>query len=232
MYRRLIRLCNSHCDVKRFDNHPSITFSGNPKITLALVWTIILLWQETFKSSESTNSSLTFSTSLETPHVSKMERTLLDWCKQSVVLSGSAISESVQNPFSERISVHNFTSSFSDGLAFLYILKRYHPELIDDSLVIRMKQESSRKQLMEYTFQQYEKLGVPRLLDPEDFDSLTLDSNNKAASIDKKSVMTYVMCIFRKMHVPSNTSNDNITNREDHSNDKYLHSSLATNSGE
>ena len=200
---------------------------------MALVWTIILLWQETFKSCEPTNSSVvaTFSTSLETPHVSKMERTLLDWCKESVVLSSSEISESVQNPFSERITVQNFTSSFSDGLAFLYILKRYHPELIDDSLVIRMKQEMNRKRLIEYTFQQYEKLGVPRLLDPEDFDSLTLDSNNKAASIDKKSVMTYVMCIFRKMHVPSNTSNDNITNREDHSKDKYLQSSLATNSG-
>ena len=207
---------------------------GNPKITLALVWTIILLWQETFKSSEPTNSSAVaaFSTSLETPHVSKMERTLLDWCKESVVLSSSEISESVQNPFSERITVQNFTSSFSDGLAFLYILKRYHPELIDDSLVIRMKQEMNRKRLIEYTFQQYEKLGVPRLLDPEDFDSLTLDSNNKAASIDKKSVMTYVMCIFRKMHVPSNTSNDNITNQEDHSNNKSLQSSLATNSGE
>ena len=200
---------------------------------MALVWTIILLWQETFKSSEPTNSSVvaTFSTSLETPHVSKMERTLLDWCKESVVLSSSEISESVQNPFSERITVQNFTSSFSDGLAFLYILKRYHPELIDDSLVIRMKQEMNRKRLIEYTFQQYEKLGVPRLLDPEDFGSLTFDSNNKAASIDKKSVMTYVMCIFRKMHVPSNTSNDNITNREDHSNDKSLQSSLATNSG-
>lgn len=193
-----------------------------------------MLWQETFKSSEPTNSSVvaTFSTSLETPHVSKMERTLLDWCKESVVLSSSEISESVQNPFSERITVQNFTSSFSDGLAFLYILKRYHPELIDDSLVIRMKQEMNRKRLIEYTFQQYEKLGVPRLLDPEDFDSLTLDSNNKAASIDKKSVMTYVMCIFRKMHVPSNTSNDNITNQEDHSNNKSLQSSLATNSGE
>ena len=200
---------------------------------MALVWTIILLWQETFKSSEPTNSSVvaTFSSSLETPHISKMERTLLDWCKESVVLSSSEISESVQNPFSERINIQNFTSSFSDGLAFLYILKRYHPELIDDSLVIRMKEEMNRKRLIEYTFQQYEKLGVPRLLDPEDFDSLTFDSNNKAASIDKKSVMTYVMCIFRKMHVPSNTSNDNIANREDHSNDKSLHSSLATNSG-
>ena len=190
-----------------------------------------MLWQETFKSSESTNSSLTFSTSLETPHVSKMERTLLDWCKQSVVLSGSAISESVQNPFSERISVHNFTSSFSDGLAFLYILKRYHPELIDDSLVIRMKQESSRKQLMEYTFQQYEKLGVPRLLDPEDFDNINNESNNKAASIDKKSVMTYVMCIFRKMHVPSSSTNDHSANGKDAVTDKSIETNSAISSG-
>ena len=215
-------------------------FSGNPKITLALVWTIILLWQDTFKSSETTNSSAfgaSFSTSsLETPFISKMERTLLDWCKQSVIVSDSEISESVQNPFAARINVQNFTSSFSDGQAFLYILKKYHPELVDDSLVIRMKQEVDRKRLMEYTFQQYEKLGVPRLLDPEDFDNMN-DSNIKSGGVDKKSVMTYVMCIFRKMHIPgTNDASDdhttNISTQEDHSIDESLESEAAISPGE
>ena len=43
--------------------------------------------------------------------------------------------------------------------------------------MIRMKQEVDRKRLMEYTFQQYEKLGVPRLLDPEDFDNMNVKYN-------------------------------------------------------
>ena len=46
------------------------------------------------------------------------------------------------------------------------------------------------------------KIGIPRLLDPEDF-AATADSN---PGIDKKSVMTYVMCIFRKLHVPGITA--------------------------
>ena len=94
-----------------------------------------------------------------------------------------------------------------------------------------MKQETSRKQLMEYTFQQYEKLGVPRLLDPEDFDNINNDSNNKTASIDKKSVMTYVMCIFRKMHVPSSSTNDHSANGQGAFTDKSLETNSAISSG-
>ena len=84
---------------------------------------------------------------------------------------------------------------------------------------------------MEYTFQQYEKLGVPRLLDPEDFDNINNDSNNKTASIDKKSVMTYVMCIFRKMHVPSSSTNDHSANGQGAFTDKSLETNSAISSG-
>ena len=124
-----------------------------------------------------------------------MERTLLDWCRQSV--STNEISETVQG--SQKITIQNFTSSFSDGIAFLYILKRFHPQFVDESTVTRMQKEPKR--LLEYVFQQFEKLGIPKLLDPEDFENLS-DSNK---GIDKKSVMTYVMCIFRKLHVQGAT---------------------------
>ena len=62
---------------------------GNPKITLALVWTIILLWQETFKTGETTKASASsnhpvFPSSFEQqPLVSKIEKTLLDWCQDA-----------------------------------------------------------------------------------------------------------------------------------------------------
>ena len=182
---------------------------------MALVWTIILLWQETFKSCETSTSSSVFSTSLEPPIVSKMERTLLDWCRQSV--SSNEISETVQGPLSQKIVIQNFTSSFSDGIAFLYILKRFHPQVVDESTVTRMQKEPKR--LLEYVFQQFEKLGIPRLLDPEDFET-GADSNK---GIDKKSVMTYVMCIFRKLHVQGpNVSSEqcdkNSIPKEDNSN--------------
>ena len=164
----------------------------------------------------STPSSV-FSTSLEPPIVSKMERTLLDWCRQSV--SSNEISETVQGPLSQKITVQNFTSSFSDGVAFLYILKRFHPQFVDESIVTRMQKEPNR--LLEYVFQQFEKLGIPRLLDPEDFESVA----DCSKGIDKKSVMTYVMCIFRKLHVQGASTSSgkcgkNSIPEEENANDK------------
>ena len=172
---------------------------GNPKITLALVWTMILLWQETFRSNETSTSSPAISTSSrETPMISKMERSLLNWCRESSSSYNSTVqgSSSLNPP-----RVENFISSFSDGRVFLAILKKFHPHLVDDSLVNRMDDEPSR--LLDYVFHQFEKIGVPRLLDPEDFVNITSSSTG---GIDKKSVMTYVMCIFRKLHVPGMTS--------------------------
>ena len=67
-------------------------------------------------------------------------------------------------------------------------------------MVVRMQKEPKR--LLDYVFQQFEKLGIPRLLDPEDFENIA-DSNK---GIDKKSVMTYVMCIFRKLHVQGSSA--------------------------
>ena len=133
--------------------------------------------------------------------ISKMEKTLLDWCRQSV--SSIEINASVQHPLPDRIHIQNFTSSFSDGMAFLAILKRFHPHLVDETLVSRTNHEP--KKVLDYVFQQFEKLGIPRLLDSEDFEHVA-DSNK---GIDKKSVMTYIMCIFRKLHIPGVSSISN-----------------------
>ena len=133
------------------------------------------------------------SSAVDTPMVSKMERTLLGWCRQSV--TGCDFSETVLNSLSNDISVENFTSSFSDGKAFCAILKRYHPDLVDNTLLSRLVDDPTR--LLDFVFRQFEKIGIPRLLDPEDF-----ENDVRSGGVDKKSVMTYVMCIFRKLHVP------------------------------
>ena len=197
-----------------------VFLQGNPKITLALVWTIILLWQETFKTGETTKSSTSsnhpvFPSSFEQqPLVSKMEKTLLDWCQDASVPShdGAIDPPTVHDHIRDPIKITNFTSSFSNGLAFLSILTKFHPDLIDDTFISLNKNDPIK--LLDYAFQKFESLGIPRLLDPDDFENIS-DSNK---GIDKKSVMTYIMCIFRKLHVPgaiSSRRHDTDSNSEE-----------------
>lgn len=142
---------------------------GNPKMTLALVWAIILGCQGT------SGSGLSASGSFEKDAKSGMEKALLNWC---------------QNLTGPSIKVHDLATSFSDGEAFLAIIKRFRPDLISDD-VVAFKTDPLSK--LEFAFDKFEEIfGVPRLLDPEDLAT--------ASYPDKKSVMTYVMCIYGKLH--------------------------------
>ncbi|KFM78701.1 Utrophin, partial [Stegodyphus mimosarum] len=99
---------------------------GNTKLTLGLVWSIILHWQV---------HGVLKSASKELPQTN-LEKTLLAWCRDATKgYSG--------------VYVHNFTTSWTDGLAFNAIIHRFRPHLFDYESILK-KDVNSR---LEHAFQ-------------------------------------------------------------------------------
>ncbi|XP_045082277.1 microtubule-actin cross-linking factor 1-like isoform X11 [Coregonus clupeaformis] len=114
---------------------------GNPKLTLGLIWTIILHFQisEIYVSGESGD-------------LTAKEKLLL-WSQQAT--------EGWPG-----LRCTNFSSSWSDGRMFNALLHRFRPDLIDMEVVA----QQSNLDNLEQAFEIAESLGVTRLLDAEDVD--------------------------------------------------------------
>ncbi|XP_033212091.1 dystrophin isoform X3 [Belonocnema kinseyi] len=137
---------------------------GNPKLTLGLVWSIILHWQVHYHLKD-------LMTELQQTN---LEKTLLAWCRQ----------HSQNYP---GVDIKNFSTSWSDGLAFNALLHRWKPQSFDFNSIAR-KHPNAR---LEHAFRfAQEHLAIERLLDPEDVNT---------AVPDKKSIMMYVMCLFQSL---------------------------------
>ncbi|XP_055964958.1 dystonin isoform X3 [Sorex fumeus] len=131
---------------------------GNPKLTLGLIWTIILHFQIS-----------DIHVTGESEDMSAKERLLL-WTQQAT--EGYA-----------GIRCENFTTCWRDGKLFNAIIHRYRPDLIDMNTVAVQSNLAN----LEHAFYVAEKIGVIRLLDPEDVD---------VSSPDEKSVITYVSSLY------------------------------------
>ncbi|XP_059586532.1 dystonin isoform X17 [Alligator mississippiensis] len=131
---------------------------GNPKLTLGLIWTIILHFQIS-----------DIHVTGESEDMSAKERLLL-WTQQTT--EGYA-----------GIHCENFTTCWRDGRLFNAIIHKYRPDLIDMNAVAVQSNLAN----LEHAFYVAEKLGVARLLDPEDVD---------VSSPDEKSVITYVSSLY------------------------------------
>uniref|UniRef100_A0A8C3KEU1 Dystonin n=1 Tax=Calidris pygmaea TaxID=425635 RepID=A0A8C3KEU1_9CHAR len=81
------------------------------------------------------------------------------------------------------IRCENFTTCWRDGRLFNAIIHKYRPDLIDMNTVAVQSNLAN----LEHAFFVAEKLGVARLLDPEDVDVPTPD---------EKSVITYVSSLY------------------------------------
>ncbi|XP_070621008.1 microtubule-actin cross-linking factor 1 isoform X2 [Erythrolamprus reginae] len=114
---------------------------GNPKLTLGLIWTIILHFQisDIYISGESGDMSA--------------KEKLLLWSQK--VTAGYV-----------GLKCTNFSSCWSDGKMFNAVIHRYRPDLVD---MERVYIQSNRDNL-EQAFEIAERLGVTRLLDAEDVD--------------------------------------------------------------
>ncbi|NWX56812.1 MACF1 factor, partial [Promerops cafer] len=114
---------------------------GNPKLTLGLIWTIILHFQI---------SDIYISGELG--DMSAKEKLLLWTQKVTAGYIG--------------LKCTNFSSCWNDGKMFNALIHRYRPDLVD---MERVQIQSNRENL-EQAFEIAERLGVTRLLDAEDVD--------------------------------------------------------------
>ena len=107
---------------------------------------------------------------------SSIKDALLKWCQQ--------VTEGYEN-----VKVTNFSSSWSDGMAFCAIVHHYFPNAFDFAKL----DPKRRKGNFKLAFDLAEKLGdVPQLLEVEDM--------VRMKQPDWKCVFTYVQTMYRKLH--------------------------------
>ncbi|ELW63397.1 Plectin [Tupaia chinensis] len=128
-----------HRQVKLVNIRNDDIADGNPKLTLGLIWTIILHFQISDIQVSGQSEDMT--------------------AKEKLLLWSQRMVEGYQG-----LRCDNFTSSWRDGRLFNAIIHRHRPTLIDMSKVYRQ----TNLQNLDQAFSVAERdLGVTRLLDPE-----------------------------------------------------------------
>ncbi|XP_062847386.1 plectin-like isoform X8 [Trichomycterus rosablanca] len=131
-----------HRQVKLVNIRNDDIADGNPKLTLGLIWTIILHFQI---SDIQVNG--------QSEDMSAKEKLLL-WSQRMV--------DGYQG-----LRCDNFTTSWRDGKLFNAVIHKHEPKLIDMSKVYRQTNLENLEQAFSVAERE---LGVTRLLDPEDVD--------------------------------------------------------------
>ncbi|XP_059195504.1 plectin-like [Centropristis striata] len=131
-----------HRQVKLVNIRNDDIADGNPKLTLGLIWTIILHFQISDIQISGQSEDMT--------------------AKEKLLLWSKTMTDGYQN-----IRCDNFTTSWRDGKLFNAVIHKHYPRLIDMGKVYRQTNVEN----LEQAFGVAERdLGVTRLLDPEDVD--------------------------------------------------------------
>ncbi|KAJ7307474.1 hypothetical protein JRQ81_009495 [Phrynocephalus forsythii] len=134
---------------------------GNHRLTLGLIWTIILRFQIQDISVETEDNK----------EKKSAKDALLLWCQ-------------MKTAGYPNVNVHNFTTSWRDGLAFNAIVHKHRPDLID---IDTLKKCNAHYNLQNAFNIAEKELGLTKLLDPED---VNVDQP------DEKSIITYVATYY------------------------------------
>ncbi|XP_068999461.1 plectin isoform X4 [Embiotoca jacksoni] len=131
-----------HRQVKLVNIRNDDIADGNPKLTLGLIWTIILHFQISDIQINGQSEDMT--------------------AKEKLLLWSQRMTDGYQG-----IRCDNFTTSWRDGKLFNAVINKHYPRLIDMGKVYRQ----TNLENLEQAFGVAERdLGVTRLLDPEDVD--------------------------------------------------------------
>ncbi|CAM2708186.1 unnamed protein product [Rotaria socialis] len=138
---KVIAVLNEH-GIKLLSISSNDIVDGNPKLTLALIWSIIQYWQgkdvieSVVPDSQQTN----------------IEKFLLSWCQE-------------QTKGYKGVAINDFTRSWQDGLAFNALIHRYRPDLFNYEDIL---QNASARNL-EHAFSVAKNVfKIDRYLDVED----------------------------------------------------------------
>ncbi|XP_027855780.1 spectrin beta chain, erythrocytic isoform X2 [Xiphophorus couchianus] len=136
---------------------------GNHRLILGLIWTIILRFQiqdiivETGQADQKETHSA--------------KDALLLWCQ-------------MKTAGYPNVNITNFTNSWKDGMAFNALIHKHRPDLVDYT---KLKRSNPTHNLQNAFNVAEQKLGVTKLLDPED-----VFTENP----DEKSIITYVVAFY------------------------------------
>ncbi|KAM9852487.1 plectin-like [Aulostomus maculatus] len=135
-----------HRQVKLVNIRNDDIADGNPKLTLGLIWTIILHFQ--------------VSSAISDIQVNGQSEDMT--AKEKLLLWSQRMTDGYQG-----IRCDNFSTSWRDGKLFNAVIHKHYPRLIDMGRVYRQ----TNLENLEQAFNVAERdLGVTRLLDPEDVD--------------------------------------------------------------
>ncbi|XP_075875964.1 spectrin family protein isoform X2 [Nelusetta ayraudi] len=134
---------------------------GNHRLTLGLIWTIILRFQIQDISVETEDNK----------EKKSAKDALLLWCQ-------------MKTAGYPNVNIHNFTTSWRDGLAFNAIVHKHRPDLIEFE---NLKRSNAHYNLQNAFNVSEKELGLTKLLDPED---VNVDQP------DEKSIITYVATYY------------------------------------
>ncbi|CAF1360579.1 unnamed protein product, partial [Didymodactylos carnosus] len=112
---KAIAVLNEH-GIKLLSISSNDIVDGNPKLTLALIWSIIQFWQDVFKT--------------VAPDVQQnnIEKFLLNWCQQTT--KGY-----------KGVEIKDFTRSWQDGLGFNALIHHFRPDLFDYDEILQNASE-------------------------------------------------------------------------------------------
>ncbi|XP_075995381.1 plectin a isoform X3 [Genypterus blacodes] len=131
-----------HRQVKLVNIRNDDIADGNPKLTLGLIWTIILHFQISDIQVNGQSDDMT--------------------AKEKLLLWSQRMVEGYQG-----LRCDNFTGSWRDGKLFNAVIHKHRPSVIDMSKVYRQTNQENLEQAFSVAERE---LGVTRLLDPEDVD--------------------------------------------------------------
>ncbi|KAG9336798.1 hypothetical protein JZ751_003146 [Albula glossodonta] len=136
---------------------------GNHRLILGLIWTIILRFQ--------IQDIIVETGQADHRETRSAKDALLLWCQ-------------MKTAGYPNVNITNFTTSWKDGMAFNALIHKHRPDLVDYGNL----QRSNPTHNLQHAFNVAEqKLGVTKLLDPED-----VFTDNP----DEKSIITYVVAFY------------------------------------
>ncbi|EIN12862.1 actinin-like protein [Punctularia strigosozonata HHB-11173 SS5] len=144
--------------VKLTNIGPEDIIDGNLKLILGMIWTLILRFSIADISEEGLSA----------------KEGLLLWCQRKT------------EPYVE-VNVQDFSSSWSDGLAFCALIHAHRPDLLDYNKLNKSDRHGNTRLAFQIAA---EELGIPRLLEVEDVCDVPRP--------DERSIMTYVASYFHR----------------------------------
>ncbi|CAF3624454.1 unnamed protein product [Rotaria sp. Silwood1] len=196
---RCLQCLEQDHNIRLVNIRPEELVNGNPKLTLGLIWRIILHFQFSDLTVPSSDENVPINSEETIPSIPISEPLP---SSESISIKNSSKNLSIdQVPLNYRnmllvwarqqcqgypgIYIEDFTHSWRNGRAFLAILHRQNPHLIDIKQAYCHSNRENLTQAFEFAQKHY---GITQLIDPEDVDT---------DEPDEKSILLYIAYLYK-----------------------------------